>query len=177
MIINRTVLLGFITSVFLWSCSKGDDSTSSPVQAELNGTWKVTSYYFDGRVSTNFQEDFSYYDYTGTAGQMDLTMIFTTNQNYTFDGYYFLDNTITTDEGDFYAFTDYHTVADDGIWTIENNSIDLIVNGEETNIGISQLTQSQLILRINTNTSVTAANNTTTTDTSKHETFILERLN
>ena len=130
----RSVFTVFLIAVLISSCSKSDDA-STPVQADLSGTWRVTSYYFDGRVSSQHQETFSYYDYTGNAGKMNLIMVFTESLNYSFDGFYFLDNTILTDEGDFYQFTDYHTVTDDGTYTLDSNNISLVVDGEEINIG------------------------------------------
>jgi len=160
----------------LFTCSNDGDNFVSPVQADLSGVWNATAYEFEGRTTTISPKDVSFYDFTGVGGKMEFNMVFTENPNeYFLDGFYFLDHTIITDEGDIYMFTDFNTFDDDGTWTINGNNITLIQEGTFTIVGISNLTETSLILRINTTESETLGDNATTISTNKQETYKFER--
>ena len=168
-------LILFLFLTFTLSCSNDSDELSSPVQANLEGTWKVIQYRFEGRTTEFDFDGLSYFDFTGLAGNMDLNMVFDTSGNYSSNGFYYLDNQIVTDEGDTYYWVNFNTVDESGSWMITGNVIDLTLVDENRSIGISELDETQMTLRINTTESEIADDNMTTTTTHKQETFVLER--
>ena len=167
------LLVFFIIS----GCSKDDNDLGSPVQAELSGIWTVASYNFETNTTVVEVDEIyltNFTDFFGTAGNMNLTMVFNESGDYSFNGFYFLDNEVYPNEGQAYFFTDYHTIEEEGTWSIEGNKIDVVIDGDERRIGISELTDTRLKLRINTGTSeIDDANTTTTTNT--QETYVLIR--
>lgn len=168
-------LIALFIATFIFACSNESDEFTSPVQAELKGTWKVIQYRFEGRTTEVDFDGSSYYDFTGIAGNMDLFMVFNDEGDYSSDGYYYLDNQIQTDEGDTFFWVNYHTVNENGNWEITGNVIDVMLENEDRTIGISELTQTNMTLRINTASSEIDDDNMTTTTTNKQETFVLER--
>ena len=169
--------LSLLILILIYSCSKDINDIESPIQADLSGIWTVASYDFEANTSI-FEIDeialTNFTDFFGTAGTMSLTMVFSDSGEYSFNGFYFLSNEIYPNLGQPSFFTDYHTVEEEGTWSLNGNKLDVIVDGEPRRIGISELTNSSLTLRINTGVSDIDENQTTTT-TNTQERYVLVR--
>ena len=108
---------------------------------------------------------------------MNFQMVFGENPNsYSLIGTYFLDHSVTNDQGQFYILTTYNVIDDQGSWSMVSNDVSVMVDDVTTVMTISELTETSLILRISTTSSEIASDNVTTTETSINEEYVLQRL-
>ena len=157
------------------SCSK-DVSIDSPVQADIRGVWSAVAYSFEGRTTTLFHEDQSFFDFTGLGWEMHFDMVFSDSPNsYSKMGDYFLDNNFVNDEGETFFYESYNIFNEQGTWEINGNVVTITIDGHSFAAGISELTENRLVLRINTTTSEVEDDFVTTHTTIIHETYIFER--
>ena len=170
------LLCVLFTLVLCFSCSKDVDPIDSPIQAELSGLWLATAYSIEGRTRTVGNKETSYYDFAATAGLFEFSITFIENPD-TFDlnGYYYLDHTIITDDGQIYTYNNFNTFDNQGNWEIEGNVLKLIEEDEGREAFISELTDNILILKIHSTSSDTDPQTLTTTSTNKTETFTFVR--
>ena len=108
---------------------------------------------------------------------MDLTMIFSkTPNNFSLTGTYFVDHFLTTRNGIERLYFGDLEASQDGIWDREGHQINIEIEGVEKRSFISELTNSIMILTVNTNVSEIESDGTVTTTQNK-EVYTLERIN
>lgn len=173
-IFKKVILLTLV--MVITSCSK-DVSFDSPVQAELRGTWIPLLYTYEGHTTITGNESFESQTFSGFGWEMNFQMVFGENPNsYSLIGTYFLDHSVTNDQGQFYILTTYNVIDDQGSWSMNSNDVSVMVDEVTTVMTISELTETSLILRISTTSSEIASDNVTTTETSINEEYVLQRL-
>ncbi|NND51431.1 MAG: hypothetical protein HKN54_03435 [Flavobacteriaceae bacterium] len=157
------------------SCSKKVEF-DSPVQADIRGVWSVVEYSYEGRTTTLFHEDQTYYDFNSIGWEMHFDVVFSDSPNsYSKSGDYFLDNYFINDEGETFFYESYNVFDEQGTWEINGNVVTITINGDSFNAGISELTEERLILRINTTTTEVEDDFITTHSTVRNETYVFER--
>jgi len=168
-----------IVLITIFGCSDTDTNFESPIQGELNGTWRVIAYNFEGRtdvIDIEEIENTNFTDFVGIAGTIDLVMEFNTTGEFNFNGFYYLENQIFPNEGQASFFVQYLEVEEQGMWNLSGNALTINVGQEIREIGISELTDTSLILRLNTTTSDALNENQIVISSNKQETYVLERL-
>ena len=170
-IVLTTVLVGIS-----FGCSKEVDEAPNPVQAPLTGVWEAYLYTFQGNFSTVFPDDFEFTEFAAISLELDIFMTFEENPNtYSLEGPYLMEYS-ETHEGDTQQYLLLDVFEDQGSWTIDGNIITLMIDGEEVTAGISQLSDTTLILRINTSRSEIEDDNFTTTTINKEESYYFQRI-
>lgn len=159
------------------SCSKDVDIDSSDTTGQLEGNWKVEIYEYEGKTTSILQNDVWGTQFYGFGWNMDLTMVFTKiPNNFSLSGTYFVDHFLTNRNGvERLYFGDLET-DQAGVWEREGNQIEALIDDIDKRIFISELTNTKLIITINTNVSETESDGTITTTQNK-EVYTLERMN
>ncbi len=166
-----------IIFILVTSCSKDVDIESNDFTGKLEGTWKVEIYEYEGTTSSILQNDVWSTSFYGIGWNMDLTMVFAEDPNeYSLTGPYFVDHFLTNRDGVEYLYFGDLEYDQSGIWEREGNQIDALINNINKRIFISELTDSRLIITINTNVSETEQDATETT-TQRKDIYTLERIN
>ena len=163
--------------ILLSSCSKDIEIEDQTFSGELEGIWKVEIYEYDGTTRSIFQNDVWDTQFYGFGWNIDLTMVFTKNpNNFTLTGTNFVDHFLTNRYGIENLY--FGNLVDDqaGDWSRANHLIELKIDGVQKRSFISELTDSRLIITINTNVSETDSDDTITT-IQKREIYTLKRIN
>jgi YD repeat-containing protein len=117
----------FSLVIWCYSCSKDSTNTNTnpDLTGSLEGSWRVTSYAYDGYSQIIEVEDVATQNFTGNGWDMFLTLTFNENNEYNLSGPYRLDYIITDLDGNETFYTGIYQWNESGTWSRNNNRITL----------------------------------------------------
>jgi len=161
----------------LASCSKDVEIEGNDLSGQLEGTWSVLVYDYEGSHTSIKEEDVSISEFHGFGWEMNIRMTFNKDPNrYGLNGNYTVNHFYTNEAGEDILYLGPAIMEQDGVWTRNGHKIKLIIDGNNKQSFISELTDSSMSLRINSNYLVTDPDGTSTT-TEISEVYQLIRLN
>ena len=158
-----TLLISF-SLIFLIGCST-DSNNDPPAQSgfDLTGSWIMSSYSYFGSRTDIFVEDVVQYQFTGIGWEINMLMEFMESpNNYTSVGSYFVDHIVTNQDGQEFLYYGYFDKNDQGTWSRIHNDVLLTLEGETNQGYISELTDDNLELIIESSSQETATDGTVT---------------
>lgn len=154
---KKLLTLVLFFSLLSFSCSK--DNTSQNTNLELSGTlegsWRVSSYSYDGYSQIINIEDVTTENFYGNGWEMFLTLTFNNNNEYTITGPYRLDHVVTDFNGNETFYTGNFQWNESGTWSRDNNKISLNDSENNKNGDILILDDSNLSLTLRSSISET----------------------
>lgn len=160
-------LLLSLSLIVFTGCSKDSDN-ESPVQQEelqITGNWKLMSYSYFGSRTDILNDNVTNSQFTGVGWEMNMNMVLSDPDNYTYSGSYYVDHIVTDSEGEETLYYGYFEKEDIGTWNRSSSSITLIIDGEPNQGTITELTETALKYKIMSSSSETAYDGTVTTIT------------
>lgn len=110
-----------------FSCSKDDSTTSNSaaLSGTLEGSWRVSSYSYDGYFQVIDVEEVTTESFYGNGWEMFLTLTFNSNNEYTITGPYRLDHVVVDVDGNETFYTGNFQWSETGTWSRDGSKITL----------------------------------------------------
>jgi len=176
---SKKITLIFLL-VALLGCSKDDNSSSERSFAELSGTWKITSYSYEGTTSyrsinSNEAWNTSYY---GEGWLLSLIFVFSENPNeYSITGNHNIDHYFTDENGEEFFYYANLVRNETGTY-VRNSNTNITFNddGVYKHSIIQELSDTTLKFNMSYSSSETNSENILITRL-RNESYIMERIN
>lgn len=161
----------------LASCSKDVEIEGNDLSGLLEGAWNVKFYDYAGSNTTVLNEEISGTEFFGFGWEMNITMTFGKDPNdYTLNGNYTINHFYTNDAGEDLTFLGRAIMNQDGSWSRNGHKLNIIVDGKHKRGFISELTDSSMIITINSGHTETESDGAVST-TENSEIYTLDRIN
>jgi len=163
--------------ILLASCSKDVEIEGNDLSGQLEGAWNVKFYDYEGSNTTILNEDVSETEFHGFGWEMNITMTFSKDPNdYDLNGNYTINHFYTNETGEPLVYLGQAIMNQDGIWSRNGHKLNIIIDGKHKRGFISKLTDSSMIITINSSRTETESDGAVST-TENSEIYTLERIN
>ena len=166
-------------SVFFIACSSDDDSTGvSIAEADLVGTWDLTSFEQSGSTSTTVAGQTIASTFTAVGSQFDFTTTFTADPNQaSSEGTYVIDVRTETagevvEEQATVDSNDFDSGALSGTWRIEGDKLLTNESGQDAEYTVTAFSGNSITLNLTLQQSLTIEGQTIDINTSANVTYV-----